>query len=342
MNKRIEIILHIAAWLVMFLSPMIFMNQGRGVTPLQFLMMCTVPLAFMLVFYMNYLWLTPQYFVDGRHRYYFSINAIFIIALGCGIHYWMEYTHHLFVPGHHFSSTWNTFGFILRDIFNLVIAATIATLIKLAFRWQKAEQARHDAETARVEAELKTLRWQINPHFLLNTLNNIYALTAFDTPKAQESIQELSKMLRHILYDNQQPTVPLTDEVEFMENYIKLMRIRVPASVDIKAEFSILHSQAAIAPMLFISLIENAFKHGISPTLPSFIHIRMTAEEKKLVFDICNSYYPKDEQDRSGHGIGLKQVQRRLDLSYPDKYKWEKGVSEDHITYHSKITIYDY
>ena len=339
MNKKIEIILHIAAWLVMFLSPMIFMNQGHGVTPIQFLSMCAVPIAFMMVFYMNYLWLTPRYFVPGSHRYYFIINIIVIITLGIGLHLWMDYTRQLFHPDQHSTTGWNTLGFILRDIFNLMISATIATLTRLSFKWYRADRIRRDEEAARVEAELNTLRWQISPHFLLNTLNNIYALTAFDTPKAQESIQELSKMLRHILYDNQQPTVPIANEVEFMENYIQLMRIRLPKSVEINAQFSILNPQLEVAPMLFISLIENAFKHGVSPTLPCFINLQMTADNDHITFDISNSNYPKDQQDRSGHGVGLSQVQRRLDLTYPGQYTWEKGASSDGKTYHSRIII---
>lgn len=152
--------------------------------------MCSVPIAFMFVFYMNYLWLTPHYFVPGRHRYYFIINFVVIITLGIGLHFWMDYTHQIFNPGQHYTTSLNTLGFILRDIFNLMISATIATLIKLSFKWYRAERIRRDEVAARVEAELNTLRWQISPHFLLNTLNNIYALTAFDTPKAQESIQE--------------------------------------------------------------------------------------------------------------------------------------------------------
>lgn len=341
MNKKIEIVLHIAAWLVLFLSPMIFMNQGHGVTTLQFLMMCSVPISFIVVFYMNYLWLTPTYFVPGRHRYYFIINFMVIIPLGIGLHYWMEYSHDLFQPEQYTTSI-NTLGFILRDIFNLVISATIATLVRLSFKWYRADRIRRDSEAAQVEAELKTLRWQINPHFLLNTLNNIYALTAFDTQKAQTSIQELSKMLRHILYDNQQPTVAIADEVEFMKNYIQLMRIRLPESVEIKSEFSIANPQIEVAPMLFISLIENAFKHGVSPTLPSFIHLQMTADEEEITFNITNSNHPKNELDNSGHGVGLPQVQRRLDLSYPDKYCWEKGVSDDGKVYYSRIIISNY
>ena len=178
------------------------------------------------------------------------------------------------------------------------------------------------------------LRNQINPHFLLNTLNNIYALTAFDTTKAQNAIQELSKMLRHILYDYQQPTVPLKDEAEFLENYVKLMKIRLPQSVEVRSEFNIQNAQQSVAPMIFISLVENAFKHGVSTTEPSFVHINISDDNDTIVCNIKNSNFPKPASDDSGHGIGLKQVLRRLELAYPDNYTWENGK-----TYHSVIRL---
>ncbi len=134
------------------------------------------------------------------------------------------------------------------------------------------EAARKEAERNRTEAELKNLRNQLNPHFLLNTLNNIYALIAFDTDKAQQAVQELSKLLRYVLYDNQQTYVPLGKETDFIRNYIELMRIRLSSNVQMTTQIDILpDSQTLIAPLIFISLIENAFKHGISPTERSFI-----------------------------------------------------------------------
>ena len=341
MNKRLVILLHVAAWLVMFLSPLMFINHGRGTTPLLYMLMSAVPLAFMLVFYINYLWLTPRFFVDGHHRYFFCINIIMIVALGVGLHFWMLYVHGFETAKHHEPSTWNSIGFILRDIFNLSIAAAIATTIQLARRWQKAETARKDAEAARVNAELSNLRSQINPHFLLNTLNNIYALTAIDTQRAQDAIQQLSKMLRHMLYDYEQPTVPLKDEVDFLKNYVSLMRIRLPQTVEVKSQVSILNPQQQVAPMIFISLLENAFKHGISPSSPSFIHMQLTADAHSITCEIENSNHPKNEQDRSGHGIGLTQVQRRLELAYPGQYSWERGASEDGSVYRSRIQIFN-
>ena len=343
MNKRIEILLHVAVWAVLFLTPLNFLNRENGFHLSQYLMTCMSPILVMIVFYSNYLWLTPHYFVTGKHRYYWLCNIIMVVALGIFLHYWISLTHDLFdqmpPPRHHEHTTVDMLVFILRDIFNLSIAAGIATAIVLALRWQKAEQARRDAESARIDAELKTLRNQINPHFLLNTLNNIYALTAFDTAKAQEAIQQLSKMLRHILYDCQQATVPLQDEMEFLENYIQLMHIRLPESVKVSSDFSIFNSHLQVAPMIFISLVENAFKHGISPTKPSFIDIKIEADSDHITCDIKNSNHPKAATDHSGHGIGLKQVQRRLDLAYPNHYTWERGLSADGETYHSRIVL---
>ncbi len=343
MNKRIEIAVHIAVWLILFLTPLTFLNRGNGVSLMQYLMTCMSPLLIMVVFYTNYLWLTPHYFVTGKQRYFWITNIIMVVALGICLHFWMSMTHSMFDSGRHIHrhspNTINTLVFILRDIFNLAIAAAIAIAIQLAMRWQKTEQARHDSEAARVEAELKTLRNQINPHFLLNTLNNIYALTAFDANKAQDAIQQLSKMLRHLLYDNQQSTISLQKEVEFLENYISLMRIRMPQTVEVTTQFNIQDPYQEVAPMIFISLVENAFKHGISPTAPSFIHISIIANENQIVADIANSNHPKKANDQSGHGIGLKQVQQRLDLAYPDHYEWQKGVKDDGQTYYSKICI---
>ena len=227
----------------------------------------------------------------------------------------------------------------MRDSLNLAIFAAGATALALARRWVTAEQSLKELEAARAQAELRNLRNQINPHFLLNTLNNIYALTAFDTAKAQETIQELSKMLRHILYDYQQPTVPITEEIEFLENYVKLMRIRLPQSVEVTFNNNIQSSNVKVAPMLFISLVENAFKHGISPTEPSYIHIRIEADEHRITCDIENTNHPKTAQDHSGHGVGLQQVERRLELAYPGRYQWERNLSDDGKVYHSKITI---
>ena len=339
-NKHLAGACHMALWAYMFLSPMTFW-RGTGITLPHYLMISMQPFLLMIVFYANYLYLAPKYFVAGKHRYDLLINIVLITVLGTFLHYWMDWANTLFMP---YLTTRNddtlvTVVYILRDSLNLAVFAAGATALALARRWVTADQSLKELEAARAQAELRNLRNQINPHFLLNTLNNIYALTAFDTAKAQETIQELSKMLRHILYDYQQPTVPVSDEVEFLENYVKLMRIRLPETVSVTFNTNIQSSRIEIAPMIFISLVENAFKHGISPTEPSFIRINIDANEQTIVCSIENSNNPKSSSDHSGHGIGLQQVERRLELAYPEKYIWQQGTKDNDKIYYSKITI---
>ena len=341
MNKRVFTLLHVAVWAILFLSPLTFLNHGRGVSLLHYLFWCVGTLLMMLVFYANYLWLTPRFFVAGEKKIYWAVNVVLCIGAGVLTHVWMSNAHAMFdeerIP--YELTAIQEASIVLRDIFNMVIAAAIATTIQLSLRWNKSEEARLVAEAARTDAELKNLRNQINPHFLLNTLNNIYALTAFDSQRAQTAIEHLSKMLRHMLYENQQPTVPFDEEVQFLQNYVSLMKIRLADSVDVSFDVERGSTDTQVAPLLFISLVENAFKHGISPTEPSFIHIRMADGDGQVLFDIENSNHPKSVQDCSGHGIGLSQVQRRLDLAYPGHFTWEKGLSEDGKTYRSVISI---
>lgn len=337
-NKHLAGACHMALWAFLFLSPLTYW-RGTGFEFMHYVMTCMTPLFQMIVFYLNYVVLAPKLFVRGKHRYDLLINIVLLTALGTTLHYWMLYVNSIYVPNARLDEdTIGTFSYILRDSLNLAIFAGGATALALARRWVTTDQKLKEVEAARANAELSNMRNQINPHFLLNTLNNIYALTAFDAPKAQEAIQELSKMLRHILYDYQQPTVSLNDEVEFLQNYVNLMRIRLSNSVDVQFQTSIVNPQLAVAPMLFISLVENAFKHGVSPSEPSFIHIKIEGTENQIICDIQNSNHPKAASDHSGHGIGLVQVQRRLDLSYPDHYQWEHGPTENGI-YKSRIVI---
>lgn len=222
----------------------------------------------------------------------------------------------------------------------MILTVGLSAAIRLSGRWVQVEAARREAEKSRTEAELKNLRNQLNPHFLLNTLNNIYALIAFDTDKAQTAVQELSRLLRHVLYDNQQNFVTLGKEMDFIKNYIALMRIRLSSNVTVETRFDIRpDSPTEIAPLIFISLIENAFKHGISPTEPSHIRIYFSENVHEVRCEITNSYHPKSEADKSGSGIGLEQVGKRLELTYPSRYAWKHGISEDGKEYKSVLTI---
>lgn len=338
MNKHLAGLCHVALWAFLFLSPLTFW-RGTGIKFMQYLMYCMQPAMLMVVFYLNYLYLAPKFFVAGKHRYDLLINVVMITVFGISLHYWIEFANDLFGVHPRFKDTISDVTNILRNCLDFCIFAGGSTALALARKWVTAEQKLRESEAAKTEAELKNLRSQINPHFLLNTLNNIYALTAIDQTKAQEAIQQLSKLLRHMLYDNQEPFVALQDEIQFLENYVSLMKIRLSQNVEVTFDKHVKDPYLKVAPLLFISLVENAFKHGISPTEPSFVHITMQEDGARLCVTIENSYHPKNEQDRSGHGIGLNQVQRRLDLAYHARYEWQKGVSEDNKIYTSQITI---
>ena len=187
---------------------------------------------------------------------------------------------------------------------------------------------------------MQNLKSQLNPHFLFNTLNNIYSLIAIDAERAQYAVHDLSRLLRHVLYENKQLFVPLEGEVAFMRSYIELMSLRLPGKVDLQVDLPEAGSQVMVAPLLFISLIENAFKHGVSPTEHSFIHISLQvipSPKETVVCRIENSNYPKHDNDRSGSGIGLPNLRKRLDLLYAGKYEFRTGVEGDRYVAYLKI-----
>ena len=220
MNKNLAGACHFTLWAFLFLSPLTYW-RGTGFTVTQYLMYCMQPLMLMIVFYLNYLYLAPKFFVKGKHRYDLLINVVLVTVLGIALHSWTEHINSIYnmVQSHRHTDVYDDFARTLRDSLNLAIFAAGATALALARRWVTADQQLKASEAARAQTELNNLRSQINPHFLLNTLNNIYALTAIDQTRAQNAIQQLSKLLRHMLYDNQEPEVPLDDEIQFLARF---------------------------------------------------------------------------------------------------------------------------
>jgi two-component sensor histidine kinase len=337
--------LHLLCWSVLIFVPIFFHSSSDDWVVIfnRYLRWLGNPLAYLLIFYVNYLWLVPRFLLKKRDWKMFVLINLFVLAAGllvmdvwhwCAVQWLPEVNPD--APKRPTFRFPRYFWAILTHI--LIIALAVA--VRMIQRWQHIEEARKEAEAARAEAELSNLRNQMNPHFLLNTLNNIYALIAFDQEKAQTAVGELSKLLRHVLYENQQDFVPLYKEVDFMRNYIELMKIRVTDSVKIETDIDIQPNDSTpVAPLIFISLIENAFKHGISPQGKGEIKIDLHQVNGDITCEICNTCYPKRENDKSGSGIGLEQVSRRLELLYPDRYVWEKGKTEDGSQYYSKIII---
>ena len=225
-------------------------------------------------------------------------------------------------------------GYSLFLIISLLLSV-MAIGIALSIRYMMRRSERRQKE---VEAELAWLKNQINPHFLFNTLNNISSLAQIDADETQEAIMQLSDLLRYAMYETNKPKVRLDGEVEFMRNYIELMKLRCNEMTKVDAQFTIHNAQSEIAPLLFISLVENAFKHGMNSNEPASINIRLEQQDDTLVFVCDNTNNPKPTKDRSGSGIGLENTRRRLDLLYPGSYTWEQAITTENV-YHVKISI---
>ncbi|MBR1434728.1 MAG: histidine kinase [Bacteroidales bacterium] len=189
---------------------------------------------------------------------------------------------------------------------------------KMFFKSRENEQKMIELEKENLDQQLQYLRYQINPHFFMNTLNNIHALVDIDPEQAKSSILELSRMMRYILYEGDKPTIPLSKETEFLRHYIYLMRLRYSDSVKIDVDLPEECGNVEIPPMMFVSFVENAFKHGISYEKESFIRVSMSIENDKLIFRCANSRHGTNS-DRSS-GIGLANVRKRMDLLYGKDY----------------------
>ncbi len=208
-----------------------------------------------------------------------------------------------------------------RDIMSIVVLILMfgANLgMKLYFRSRKDQKKLLELEKKSLEHQLEYLRYQINPHFFMNTLNNIHALVDIDPAKAQETILELSKMMRFVLYEGDKQGVSLTREFEFIRTYIKLMRLRYSDKVKITIDLPTEAPDKNIPPLMLISFVENAFKHGISYQHESFIDVKVEVEQEHLHFLCSNSKADKPNKEKGG--VGLTNVKQRLNLLYDNRY----------------------
>ena len=184
---------------------------------------------------------------------------------------------------------------------------------------KRKERRMQELQAENLSQRLESLRYQINPHFFMNTLNNIHALVDIDPEKAKESIEVFSKMMRILLYEGDTPTIPLAKELDFIEHFISLMRLRYPEdSVRIETVFPENRSGAAVPPLVMASFVENAFKHGVSYSDDSFIRVKVERQEDKVLFLCSNSSHPSERDER--HGVGLDNIRKRLTLLYGKEY----------------------
>ena len=317
-------LIHLTAWAVIFGMPLFVTSPDRPLmTGSEYLRFLLVPLSFMVVFYTNYFLLIERYLFTRQTGRFLGGNALLIAAVIVGLHLLFRYVLPPDAQHPPLPRPWqDSVRFFAGNaaLYLLVVGAGVAI---------------------RTQAELQNLKSQLNPHFLFNTLNNIYSLIQIDADRAQQAVHDLSRMLRYVLYESSCPTVPLAAEVEFLRDYIELMRIRLPRHVEVGVSLPEEPSPTPVAPLLFISLIENAFKHGTSNDRPSFIRIDIHERGGELVCCIRNSCFPKTASDRSGSGIGLKNLSKRLEMIYPQRHTFEYGERGGTYTASLRIKLHE-
>jgi len=236
-------------------------------------------------------------------------------------------------------SLWS-FEFFINDAIS--VSYTLAITLSLLFfkQWFEKDRLADRLEKLNIETELKYLKSQINPHFLFNSLNSVYALTLRKDDKAPEVVLKLSDILRYILYDGGEKSVGLKKEIGYLENYLELEKIRYGKRLTIGFNIQGDASGKEIAPMIFLPFIENSLKHGVNSNIgDTFINIQFIIENKKLQFRIENNKPSQKLSESSDYqgGIGINNVKKRLSLLYPGKHQLE--INEEGKTFVVNLSI---
>lgn len=316
-------LLHFSFWCVymsFFVYQITAFHRRETELPEAF-MQAGVQVAFhMVIAYLNYFVFLPRFLEHkkvGRYLLEFSIPFVLIMFLRVHLQRFLidGYTH----KERYFYSQLYTVQVVAVTLFIVIFIA----MLRFAKDWFEFEAKKKEIENEKLTAELTFLKEQINPHFLFNTLNNLYYLAFTQSPNTTEVIAKLSQMMRYMIYDSNYPLVPLTKEIEYMENYISLERLRLNNTIPIELNVTGDTVPARIAPLIFITFLENAFKHGVGTNQPdAWVKVSVAVSNGECMYVVENSKHPgvrKTVEEKKG--IGLQNVQRRLELSYPGNYE---------------------
>ncbi|AMR30192.1 hypothetical protein A0256_01535 [Mucilaginibacter sp. PAMC 26640] len=298
-------------------------------------------------YYLNANVLVPKLLLKKRTGLYFVVVAVIIIGIMfiagfadrlLELRRLFEEAFHKRGPERGGGGRKGYFDIFLITISSLVIG--ISTSVKTTQSWQKNKELQQEMEADKLSSELSFLKAQINPHFFFNTLNNIYALTLINVETSRTALHQLSRMMRYVLYDTQNSTALLSQEVAFVKDYISLMQLRLTEKVTIDYLAPASLHEFPVAPMLFLPFVENAFKHGVSDTLPSTITIQIKQDDNKVTLLVKNGIFKKQGDDlEDNKGIGLNNTIRRLDLLYPAKHILDVTENKAENTYTVILTL---
>jgi two-component system LytT family sensor kinase len=291
------------------------------------------------LFYLNYLVFIPQFLDRKRYSVYILaiIATIVIYGLdkyGVALVFKDELLMHRGMKGAK-PETLSFFQFFLSSLFTSTIFVLLSILLKFSVDWFLNERIQRDLENQRLTAELAFLKSQINPHFLFNSLNSIYSLAYQHSENTPGAILKLSEIMRYMLYECNDNKVDLSKELQYLQNYIDLQKIRFGHKAYIDFKVDGLVTDQKIVPLLLIAFIENAFKHGIANDAMSPITMFVNVNQQHMQFYIQNKKH-SNNRDPIG-GIGLNNVKRRLDLLYPGKYNLD--IRDENDTYTCELSL---
>ncbi|MEM1325668.1 MAG: histidine kinase [Bacteroidota bacterium] len=294
-----------------------FETTGRFVSVLVTIIL-SLSVSVYLAFYFK------RRFFDRRQYGRFVLGLLLTIGIGVGVIEGL-----FFLLGNPSALTQN-----IQNVAFIVLIAIGLQYFKRGIinQYQIQELRAKNAET-----ELHTLKTQLNPHFLFNTLNNIYAINQMNAEQGSEMILELSEVMRHHLHFSQRQTVPLSDTIQFIQSYIELEKLRLNENCDLKVNIETGKSSICIAPLLLLPFIENAFKYGTHPLQPCFIHISLQVQERQLFFEVKNSIIANKKTIQTG--IGLENTKRRLALIYPNRHELNIESTDKVYTVELKIDL---
>lgn len=299
---------------------------------------------FFLIFMIHNRYIAPPFMRSKRYGLYSIVTICFTLAIYVLVDLLQD---HLFI---HLPLERSSDGvkMTLTDIsigWNMVFGLFMCSAhmgIKLIYKSMRDDQLMEALKHQTLQVEMDYLKYQVNPHFFMNTLNNIHALIDIDAESAKGAIIELSKMMRYVLYESSSDSISLSQDLNFVRNYIELMKIRYDGSVDVAVDLpSDIPNSAKLPPLLLIVFIENAFKHGIRAVGESFIRVKVefcgAESRRELRLEVVNSVAQRDDSHKSG--IGLLNVRKRLELLYEEHFSLLAQQRESDYYVELKIPI---
>lgn len=360
-GNKLKIFLHVLAWAVLLGLPLYFINRWEISKEFAWLYYINISINGG-IFYINYFVLVPKFFYLKKRVKYFlftllMVGSFYLISDVSNRYFFQKEdqrnkTEHV-QPSLNENPAPNLPAapevrrkppFRQIHFFNFFATSMFLIFFSLGLRViernTQIEKIQEEMEKEKLNAELAFLKNQISPHFFFNTLNNIYSLISINAEDSQKAVLKLSKLMRYLLYESEHGNTLLSSEIEFMNNFIDLMKLRISEKVSVEINFPDNFENIAIPPLLFIPFIENAFKHGISYKEKSFVRISLKLDNNSITFNCVNSLQKNNPSAENEHsGIGLQNVKKRLNLLFDDKYDLRINTENDSYEVILKLNV---